>query len=125
VWLIFSTIAAPALIQRAISSGIQIGSSLMSGALTAATTAAFAGATGAAALASGGGAAAGIVGGLAAGAMAMAGSSLSGSTYSPAGSLLANLAQYRGQSPRSPFGGSDPTGDQAVKNLINNSKKSS
>ena len=124
-WLIFSTIAAPALIQRAISSGIQIGSSLMSGAVTAASTAAAAGATGAAALAYGGGAAAGIVGGLAAATMAMAGSSLSGSTYSPAGSLMANLAQYRGQSPHPPFGGSDLTGDQAIKNLINQSKKPS
>ena len=132
VWLIFSTIASPVLIQRAISSGIQIGSSLLSDATTAISTALTAGATGAAGFSSGGSAAAGIVGGLATGAMAMVGTSMSGNIFSPAGSLLPTLAQFRGgasqqsaQPPHSPFTGTDLAGDQAVKALINQSKKSS
>lgn len=98
VWLIFSTIAGPVILQRSLASGAQIGAALLSGAATAATTAATTGASAAASLGAGvgaGGAIAGAVGGGAAAVVGMVGSSFSGSTYSPGGSLLGSLASMR------------------------------
>ena len=98
VWLIFSTIAGPVVLQRALASGAQVGAALLSGAASAATTAATSGANAAASFAAGGGvggAAAGVAGGGAAALAGMVGSSLSGSTYSPGGSLLGSLASMR------------------------------
>jgi hypothetical protein len=121
VWLIFSTIAAPVILQRAISTGAQIGSALASGAATAATVGASAGASGAAALARGGGGFLGTLASLFAGAAAAtaasAGSSLSGSTYSPAGSLVGALAASR-PAPRKGGNKNDLTGDEAVRELL-------
>lgn len=99
LWLIFSTIAAPIIIQRAIATGIQVGSALISGATTAVTTAIAGGATAAASWSTTGGvagAAAGVTGGLAAGGLTLIGSSMSGSTYSPSGSVITALGQMRG-----------------------------
>jgi len=134
VWLIFSTIAAPLIIQRAISSGIQVGSALISGATTAATTAIASGATAAATFGAAGGvagAAAGVTAGVAATGIAMIGSSLSGSTYSPTGSLVTALGQMRGSSASSkkqdgeesasnpqPPSPTDMSGDNAVQALL-------
>lgn len=118
IWLIFSTIAAPVILQKAIASGTQIGQALASGAATAGVAAAATGANTAATLASGGGApavAAGILGGAAAGGVALAGASMSGSTYSPSGSLLSSLASQR--KPSRPAK-SDLSGDQAVRELL-------
>ena len=75
IWLIFSTIAAPVIIQKAISTGAQIGSALAAGAATAGVAAATTGAATAAAIGGGGGAMAavgGIAGGAAAGGPALA-----------------------------------------------------
>jgi len=96
VWLIFSTIAAPLIIQRAIAHGSQIGGALISGAATAATTAVAGGFTAAGAFVGAGGvagAAMATAGGLTAAGATLAGSSLSGSTYSPTGSLVTALGQ--------------------------------
>lgn len=115
IWLIFSTIAAPVILQKAIASGAQLGQALASGAAAAGVAAATTGANAAATFASGGGTAAGIVGGAAAGGVALAGASMSGSTYSPSGSLLSSLASQR--KPSRPAK-SDLSGDQAVRELL-------
>jgi hypothetical protein len=138
VWLIFSTIAAPVIIQRAIAAGIQVGSALISGAATAFTTATAAGATAAASWGTGGGMAglaAGTAGGLAAAGVTLAGSSLSGSTYSPTGSVVTALGQMRGPSASSKQRDNDDTdttkqsppaidvsGDNAVQALLRKTK---
>lgn len=101
VWLIFSTIAAPLIIQRAISHGIQVGAALISGAAAATTTAAAGGFITAGTFGAGGGvagAAMAAVGGLTAAGTTLVGSSLSGSTYSPTGSMITALGQMRGTS---------------------------
>lgn len=122
LWLIFSTIAAPLIIQKAITTGTQIGQALASGALTAGIAGATSGAGAAASLSSGGGllgAAAGLAGGGAAALVGAAESSTSGSTYSPLGSLLGSLAQQR-QARRAPNKPKkdDPTGDEAVREVL-------
>ena len=110
VWLIFSTIAGPVIVQRALASGAQIGAAMLSGAATAATTAATTGATTAATLGAGGGvggAAAGVIGGGAAALTGLAGSSLSGSNYSPGSALIGSLAQMRRGRPQASGGGDE------------------
>ena len=101
VWLIFSTIAAPVIIQRAITHGAQVGAALISGAATAATTAVAGGAIAAGTFGAGGGVggvALAAAGGVAATGATLVGSSLSGSTYSPTGSLITALGQMQGAS---------------------------
>jgi len=139
VWLIFSTIAAPLVIQRAIASGIQVGSALISGAATAATAALATGATAAGSWGATGGMtamAAGAAAGVAATGATLVGSSLSGSTYSPTGSLITALGQMSGRSSsgkqeqqkddakQSPQTSSaiDPSGDNAVQALLRKTK---
>lgn len=99
VWLIFSTIAAPIIIQRVIAHGIQAGAALLSGVTTAASTAAAGGFITAGTFGTGGGvagAAMAAAGGLTAAGATLVGSSLSGSTYSPTGSMITALGQMRG-----------------------------
>jgi len=101
VWVIFSTIAAPLIIQRAITHGIQVGAALISGVTTAVTTAAAGGFIAAGTFGTGGGvagAAMATAGGLTAAGATLVGSSLSGSTYSPTGSMISALGQMRGTS---------------------------
>lgn len=122
VWLIFSTIAAPVILQKAIATGAQIGSALAAGAATAGTAAATTGATTAATLGGGGGAlaaAGGLAGGAIAGGVALAGSSMTGSPYSPGGGLLSSLASQR--RPKKPAK-DDLSGDEAVRELLANSR---
>jgi len=122
VWLIFSTIAAPVILQKAIATGAQIGSALASGAATAGTAAATTGASTAATIGSGGGAmaaAAGLAGGAVAAGTALAGASMSGSPYSPAGGMLSSLASQR--RPKRPAK-NDLSGDQAARELLAQSK---
>jgi len=122
IWLIFSTIAAPVILQKAIATGAQIGSALASGAATAGTAAATTGASTAATIGSGGGAmaaAAGLAGGAVAAGTALAGSSMSGSPYSPAGGMLSSLASQR--RPKRPAK-NDLSGDQAARELVAQSK---
>lgn len=92
LWIIFSTIAAPVIIQRAISTGANIGTALMGGGLAAMKSAVQAGSTAGAALA-GGGAPLALAGAAGAGAAAFGSSSFSGSSTSGAGYLVGNLAR--------------------------------
>lgn len=111
LWIIFSTIAAPVIIQRAISTGANVGAALMSGGLAAVKSAAQAGSTAGAALAASGiGAPVAFAGAAGAGAAAFGSSALSGSSSSGSGYFLSNLARigmdaFRGASDSG--GGSD------------------
>ncbi len=131
IWLIFSTIAAPVIIQKAIATGSLAASQLLSGAFAAGRSAV---ATGATTLATVGTSAAGLGGALTAGAISgatafesLAGASMNGGYGG--GSLLGSLAEMRAgrssapmqarQSQSTPaFPPDDPTGDKTVANLI-------
>lgn len=143
LWLIFSTIAGPVILQKAIASGSQAGAALAGGAATAAgaTVTAAVGTANAATLAGGGAIPSLALGGVA-GATALGGSSLSGSQYSPMASLVGEL----GRSAQPSSGGSrsrsnsdssandaptparfnkqDPANDSQVREMIDSSKKS-
>jgi len=138
VWVIFSTIAAPIVIQRVITHGIQAGAALMSGVTTAATTAAASGFITAGTFRTGGGlagAAMATAGGLTAAGATLVGSSLSGSTYSPTGSMITALGQMRSTSANTSNRENDDTsttastpssmdvsGDNAVQALLRKTK---
>lgn len=130
IWLIFSTIAAPVIIQKAIATGSMAASHLLSGAFAAGRAAV---ATGATTLATVGTSATGVGGAVTAGAItaatgleALAGTSLNGGYGG--GSLVGSLAEMRAghgpaaararQSESSTFPPDDPTGDKTVANLI-------
>ncbi len=122
IWLLSSTIAAPVLIQKAISTGAQIGGALIGTAATAGAAGATSGAAAAGALSAGGGwmgMLAGVAGGTAAATVGAAEASASGSSYSPMGNLLGSLASQRSASrrPGKPKK-DDPTGDQAVREIL-------
>jgi hypothetical protein len=123
LWLIFSTIAAPVILQKAVSSGTQIGLALAGGASTAATAGITSGAGAAAAFSSGGGilgGLAGVAGGVGAATAATAGSSISGSSHSPIGNLLSSLAHQRPAKRPKPES-DDLSGDRAVRELLRKS----
>jgi hypothetical protein len=122
LWLIFSTIAAPIIIQKAITTGTQIGQALAGGVLAAGTAGAISGGGAAAAIGGRGGFLAGMAGlatGGAAAAVGAAEASGSGSIYSPLGNLLGSLASQRSarRSPNKPKK-DDPTGDEAVCEML-------
>ncbi|HWC58705.1 MAG TPA: hypothetical protein VHC44_03355, partial [Verrucomicrobiae bacterium] len=109
-WIIITTLIAPVIIQYAVSSGAQIGSALLGGALTAGAAAVSAGATTAATLASGGAGAAGMfAGGGTAAATSLAGSAIQGGGGPLSGSLVQSLAYNL---PRGSSSGSQHTKDQ-------------
>ncbi len=117
-WIIFSTVAAPVIIQHVITSGAQAGSQLLSGGVssfiqTAATTAGAA-----ASVASAG------IPVLTAGAAGMAALMSTMSTAAGMGSAGAIFIAGSGLPPRSARGrpGDDITGDKAVRELIAKSK---
>ena len=92
-WIIITTLIAPVIIQTAISTGAQVGSALLGGALTAGAAAASAGASTAASLASGGAGTAGMLAGAGASAAgSMAGSAMQGGGPPLSGSLMQSLA---------------------------------
>ena len=136
VWVIFSTIAAPLIIQRTITHGIQAGAALISGVTTAAATAAAGGFITAGTFGTNGGlagAAMATAGGVTAAGATLVGSSLSGSTYSPTGSMITALGQMRSTSAhtrkRESDGTTSPTpstmdvsGDNAVQALLRKTK---
>ncbi len=126
LWLITSTIAGPIIMQKAIATGAQVGQALAATAATAGAAGATSGVGAAAALSAGGGAAAsaaGIAGGATAAGLGAAEASTSGSSYSPMGNLVGSLASQRPASRRpSRPKKSDPTGDQAVRDLLDQSK---
>jgi hypothetical protein len=107
-WIIVTTLIAPVIIQSAISSGSQVGSALLGGALTAGAAAVSAGTTTAAALASGGAGAAGMLAGAGAAASgSLAGSTMQGGGAPLSGSLMQSLAHSL------PRGRSASTGSQS------------
>jgi len=92
-WIIITTLIAPVIIQSAISSGAQIGSALLGGAMTAGAAAVSAGVGGAAALATAGtGATGALAGAGAAAAGSLAGSTMHGGGPALSGSLVQQLA---------------------------------
>lgn len=92
-WIIVTTLIAPVIIQSAISSGSQVGSALLGGALTAGAAAVSAGTTTGAALATGGAGAAGMLAGAGAAASgSLAGSTMQGGGAPLSGSLMQSLA---------------------------------
>ena len=102
-WIIITTLIAPVVIQTAISTGAQVGSALLGGALTAGAAAASAGASTAASLASGGAGAAGMLAGAGASAAgSMAGSTMQGGGPPLSGSLMQSLASRMPRSSTAP-----------------------
>jgi hypothetical protein len=128
IWIIFSTIAAPVIIQRAIATGNSVGSNLFSGAFSAGRAATTAGMT-----AFAGNASTGIKGAIA---VAAATESLMGSSLGESSSLIGSLAQMNSRSsgqesappkekpPEGNFPPNDPSGDKTVSDLINKSRDS-
>ena len=134
IWIIFSTIAAPVAIQKAIAHGSSAVSSLFSGGFAAGRAAA---ATGATTFADGG--AGGIKNAIAAGAMATAAATESLATASinkghgGGGSLLSSLSQTNNraherarekeeQNRQHNFPPNDPTGDKTVAGMLDKSR---
>ncbi len=110
-WIIVTTLIAPVVIQSAISSGAQVGSALLGGALTAGAAAVSAGTTTAAALASGGAGSAGMLAGAGAAASgSLAGSTMQGGGPSLSGSLVQQLAHSIPRSSKSSGGSSSGGG---------------
>jgi hypothetical protein len=96
-WIVLTTLLAPVIIQGALSSGMQIGSALLGGAVTAGAAAASGGATAAASMATGGAGGVGMA--LAAGASAagsLAGSTMQGGGPPLSGSMAGSLGFSRG-----------------------------
>ena len=133
IWIIFSTIAAPVAIQKAIATGHSAVSGMFGGAFSAGRAAATTAATTFA-----GGGAAGIKSAIAAGALATAAGAESLATSSMGeggGSLLGSLAQINNraqerasdkeaQNQQRNFPPNDPTGDKTVAGLIDKSRNS-
>ena len=110
-WIIITTLIAPVIIQSAISSGSQVGSALLGGALTAGAAAVSAGTTTGAALATGGAGAAGMLAGAGAAASgSLAGSTMQGGGAPLSGSLMQSLAHSL------PRGRSASSGSQSGQN---------
>ena len=101
-WIIITTLIAPVIIQSAISSGSQVGSALLGGAMTAGAAAVSAGAGAATALATGGtGATGALAGAGAAAAGSLAGSTMHGGGPALSGSLVQQLAHSLPRSSKS------------------------
>jgi hypothetical protein len=126
IWLIFSIIAAPVIIQKAIATGSMAASHLLSGAFAAGRAATAAGATTLANIGSGvttvGGAITAGVTGAATAIEALGAASLNGGRGG--GSLIGSLSEMQGpvsrrnKSAPTSFPPDDPTGDKSVANLI-------
>ena len=128
IWIIFSTIAAPTAIQRAIATGNSAISGLFSGASAAAQRAAQAGAT-----AFAGNGSAGIKSAIA---IAAASEALVNSSMGENASVIGSLAQMNSRNsgqerdqpkekpPENNFPPNDPTGDKTVAEMLNKSRSS-
>ncbi len=125
LWLISSTIAAPIILQKAIATGAQVGQGLVATATTAGVAGATAGAGAAATFGAAGGFAGFAAGTAAGGSAALLGAaeaSTSGSSYSPLGNMVGSLGASRSpRRPRKPKK-NDPTGDDAVRELLRTSR---
>jgi hypothetical protein len=124
LWLISTTIAAPIIMQKAIATGAQVGQALTTTAVVAGSAGAAAGVAAVTTIAAGGGVAAagaGIAGGGAAVMLGAAEASMTGSTYSPLGNLVSSLGGGMSRRARRPKK-NDPTGDEAVRELLQRSR---
>lgn len=111
LWVIFSTIAAPLLLQRIIRTGAGMGAALLSGGLNAAKSGAQAGTTAGATLAASGvGVPFALLGAAGAGAVAAGTSSLSGASRSDSAMVLGNIVRMGSCM----FGGSSGEGGQSA-----------
>jgi TrbL/VirB6 plasmid conjugal transfer protein len=125
LWLISSTIAAPIIMQKAIATGAQVGQGLATTAFTAGSAGAAAGVGAVTTIAAGGGVAAavaGVAGGATAAMLGAAEASITGSTHSPLGNLVSSLGGGMSRRARRPKK-NDPTGDEAVRELLQRSRK--
>ena len=125
LWLISSTIAAPIILQKAIATGAQVGQGLVATATTAGIAGATAGVGAAAAFGAAGGIGGLIAGTVAGGTAAVIGaaeSSASGSSYSPLGNMIGSLGASRAPRPPRTPKNNDPTGDDAVRELLRRSR---
>jgi hypothetical protein len=145
-WIIITTLIAPVIIQSAVSTGAQVGSALLGGALTAGAAVVSTGATTAAVLASGGTGATGILAGAGTSAVgSLAGSTMQGGGPALSGSLVQRMAysmpRGRGASTssqgssrssggtrasmRAPYNPRDASNDSEVQQMIAKSRKDS
>lgn len=133
IWIIFSTIAAPVVIQKSIARGESAASAFFKGGFSSGRSAVTTGAT---TMASGG--AAGVKGAIAAGAMAAAAGTESLATASMnegqgGGSLIGSLAQMnnrehererdRAEPKKKGFPSDDPSGDKTVSRMLDKSRE--
>ncbi|MBX3742568.1 MAG: hypothetical protein KF712_16395 [Akkermansiaceae bacterium] len=121
LWIVFSTIAAPLVIQKMITEGTNAGAAFLQGGYNAAKAGIQSAATAGAAIAGTGvGAPMAAAGAAAASAMAAASSSVSGSPHSSIGGLASNAAHWG----KSTFNSSDPANDRQASAAIGKSRRS-
>jgi hypothetical protein len=121
LWLISSTIAAPIILQKAIATGAQVGQALLATAATGGVAGATAGVGAATSFGAAGGLGGFIAGTTAGGTAALIGAaeaSATGSSYSPLGHMLGSLGAARAPRPPRRPKRNDPTGDDAVRELL-------
>ncbi len=127
-WIVLTTLLAPVIIQSALSSGMQIGSALAGGAVTAGAAAASGGVTAAASIASGGAGGVGMA--LAAGASAagsLAGSTMQGGGPPLSGSMASSLGFSRGSAQSAPSTSATPSrsGERSAESATSGSRSAS
>ncbi|MGE0414980.1 MAG: hypothetical protein AB7Q64_23450 [Verrucomicrobiales bacterium] len=123
LWIIFTTIAAPLVIQKMISEGTNAGAAFLSGGWRAARAGVQSAATtGASMAATGVGAPLALAGAAGAGALASGSSALTGSNYSSIGEVAGNAARWKKSN--SSYDSSDPANDKKAASLVGRSRKS-
>lgn len=123
LWIIFSTITGPLVIQKMISEGTNAGAAFLSGGWRAARAGIQSAATtGSAMAATGAGAPLALAGAAGAGAMAFGSSALTGSNYSSIGEVAGNAARWKKS--HSSYDSSDPANDKRAAAAIGKSRKS-
>lgn len=121
LWIIFSSIAAPLVIQKMISEGANAGAAFLSGGWRAARAGIQSAATtGASMAATGAGAPLALAGAAGAGALAFGSSALTGSNYSSIGEVAGNAARWRKSN--SSYDSSDPANDKKAASLVGKSR---
>lgn len=125
IWIIFSTIAAPVILQKSIETGSSVGANLVSGAFAAGRTALTAGATTAVEASTGASGAAGALTVGAVSAVTAAETLVSVSSGSGGRSLVGSLVDVHARDLRLGtharpvrFPSSDPTGDKSVRDML-------
>lgn len=123
LWIVFSTISAPLVIQKMISEGANAGAAFLSGGWRAARAGMQSAASaGASMAATGAGAPLALAGAAGAGALAFGSSALTGSNYSSIGEVAGNAARWKKSN--SSYDSSDPANDKKAASLVGKSRKS-